>query len=292
MNTGKKNTGKVNLNGANIKINKNSPRSGLLYISFNNHNHIIESITSNTTLEFYETSLYYERYKKLHLEKYRAGLLRFLRGLYRYFDYYFIRKFFLTSGSTIMLYGLRLTDDVDFRITIFNLRDMNRFKEEMTEKIRPMKLDVSYVTDRTSPIVEDPTKHFYIFGVKCQVVDHSLVYHYQHQIRQDRVKSKADVLIVSYLLRKENIPVFFKKEELTTTQKKKMVQIIKYYYKVLVTVEDIDAMIDRHPFSERLEEQLDKSRSNISSTNIHALRQEMKEHQKRAREYTAKRLVW
>jgi hypothetical protein len=295
------------------KINAKSTRSGLLYQSVNNHNHIIESLMSEATLRFYERSLYCERAQLLYLHNTVQALTRFLRSIYRFFDHYFIRKFFLTSGSILMLNGLRQTNDIDFRMTIYNLSDMQRLKEKMETLIRPMELDISYVTDDKEYIVQDPSKHFFFMGIKCQLVEDELVSVYQHEVRDDRIKSKADVLMASYLLN-ENVPIYFSKEDIPVSKKKKMIQIFKYYYKMSVTVDEIDQMIDQHPrlnrgtgnrngngnrnksSSSSSSSSRSKSKRSILGNNIlkkiNELRNQVMVEKKRAEEYVQIRIPW
>jgi hypothetical protein len=277
------------------KINAKTSRSGLLVRSVDNHNHIIESLTSESTLQFYEQSLYGQRHQLLNLHNPVQALVRFLRSIYRFFPPYFIRKFFLTSGSILMLNGLRMTNDIDFRITIFNLKDMMNLKEKMEVLIRPMELDFSYVTDEKEYIITDPSKHFFFMGIKCQVVEDVLITHYQHKVRDDRIKSKADVLMASYLLN-ENVPIYFSKEDIPVSQKKRMIQIFKFYYKITVTIEEIDAMIDQHPRLVRKGNKGDDNSANRKKVevqrNINAIREKVAAEKKKADDYVQIRIPW
>ncbi len=287
---------KNNRNQSPITINRRTPRSGLLYISHHNNNHIIESITSKSTLAFYEQSLYYIRYKKLHLQKSCGGLVRFLRSVYRYFPIYFIRKFYLTSGSILFLNGLRLTNDIDFKITIFNLQSMIKLSNEMKMSIKPMELDYSYVTPVTEYVVTDPDKHFFLMGVKCQIVQDALENYYQHEVRNDRIKSKADVLMGSYLLN-ERVPIVFSKEKISVSNKKRLIQIYKFYYKIGISLEELDQMIDDHNVVARSNKQLNviarpTNANHQKLFNINVLRKQMSNETKRAEEYLSKKISW
>lgn len=280
-------------------------KTGFLFESHHNKGHLLESLTSDTTLQFYERSLYCIRQNRIGLDVTKGSVIRFCNALPRYFTHYFIRKFFITSGTILMLHGLRRTSDVDIRITLFNLSDMKRMYSEMSPVVKPLEIDVSYVTETSQMIVDDPKRHFYFCGIKCELPEDILFYHYQHQVRDKKVKSKADVLIASYLLNL-TVPIHFTKEEISLSQKKRIIQIYRYYYKINVTLEELDAMIDSHERKNRINNQLqlEENRAKIPKANassktiavskrkIEKLYQELLQHQKFAQDYTRIRIPW
>jgi hypothetical protein len=220
----------------------NSHSHNLLYYERPGTNdYVITSLDHAPTMQFYEISLFGERYQKLRLNNNIHRMRAVCRSIHKTAPSH-IGKMFFQSGSTQMLYGLRYNRDYDIFADIpATAKEKIMAATERLATVEVHLIDMS--VDPLKTILEKGM--FYFMGLKVMDIIPNLYLHYLHPGRDFLINSKLDLIMTKKLLGDKihlYIPIPFR--EIHPVDIKKMMNQAVNKYKTYLSKEEIRRLLE------------------------------------------------
>ena len=224
-------------------LNKNKTHIKPFYVDIQNQNYTYEALMNDNNIQFYEISLFFERYHILHIENNLQFLKELCDTLHTNFPKEDIENTVLLSGSTQMLYGIRYNKDFDIKLPNTVINGCSQLKTHLNPSID---IDCSEIDTSVEPYKTVLSSGFIYFkGIKIMDIINNIYLHYLHPSRDFSINSKLDVILSKHFLGdKIHFYIPFTITEIHPLDIQKMISQAKQKYKLDINHEFIQNILE------------------------------------------------